>query len=80
MSLIALPAHFDGKKIQLDEPYQLKPNAKLIITILPEGIIEDEHKSWLSFSQEGISNAYGENEPEYTYNLIKEKNPTYEGR
>ena len=35
MPMIAVPAHFDGERICLDEPFELEPNAKLIVTILP---------------------------------------------
>ena len=28
-----LPAHFDGERIHLDEPFDLEPNTKLIVTI-----------------------------------------------
>jgi hypothetical protein len=31
MNTITLPAHFDGQQIQLDEPFELKPNTKLIL-------------------------------------------------
>lgn len=36
MSIVALPAHYDGERICLDEEYDLKPYSKLIVTILPE--------------------------------------------
>jgi hypothetical protein len=29
MKTVALTAHFDGEKFQLDEPCQLEPNARL---------------------------------------------------
>lgn len=45
MPIISLHAHFDGKQICLDEPFDLKPNTKLIVTILPEQDSEDEHDS-----------------------------------
>ncbi len=32
MEIVSLSAHFDGQSIQLDEPYKLEPNTKLIIT------------------------------------------------
>ncbi|GAK51981.1 hypothetical protein U14_03227 [Candidatus Moduliflexus flocculans] len=44
MSLLTLPAHFDGEKICLDEPYRLTPSAKLMVVILPEQVKE----SWPS--------------------------------
>lgn len=33
-TLTTVPAHFDGKNIKLDVPFVLKPNARLLITIL----------------------------------------------
>jgi hypothetical protein len=32
--LTTIPAHFDGKEIQLDVPMTLKPNTRLLVTIL----------------------------------------------
>jgi hypothetical protein len=80
MPIIALAAHFDGKRICLDEPFDLKPNTKLIVTILPDQTSENEHESWLLLSGEKIAEAYGEYEPDYSSNLIKEVNPDYETR
>ena len=34
--MLAVRAHFDGKQIRLDEPVKLKPDAKLLITVLNE--------------------------------------------
>ena len=44
MSLLTLPAHFDGEKICLDEPYRLRPSAKLMVVILSE----QEREPWPS--------------------------------
>ncbi len=74
MKTITLPAHFDGEKICVDEPCDLKKNTKLIVTVLPlsEDNADTEHDVWLQFSGERLANAYGENEPEYSLNLIKD--------
>lgn len=80
MPIISLHAHFDGKQICLDEPFDLKPNTKLIVTILPEQDSEDEHDSWLIMSGQKLIDAYGENEPEYSTDMLKEVNPYYETR
>jgi len=63
MKAVALAPHFDGKKVQLDEPFQLEPNARLVIVVLPS---DDQHQSWSRFSVAQLWRAYGENEPEYT--------------
>ena len=78
MSMIAVPAHFDGERICLDEPFDLLPNAKLIVTILPGQESDNEHEAWLHLSGQKLEDAYGENEPEYSSDLLKEVNPDYE--
>lgn len=80
MPMIAVPAHFDGERICLDEPFDLLPNAKLIVTILPGQESDNEHEAWLHLSGQRLEDAYGENEPEYSKDLLKEVNPDYEGR
>ena len=79
MPMIAVPAHFDGERICLDEPFDLEPNAKLIVTILPGRESDSEHTAWSRLSSQRLKDAYGENEPEYSAELLKEVNPDYEG-
>ena len=71
MPMIAVPAHFDGERICLDEPFDLEPNAKLIVTILPEQESDSEHAAWSSLSGQRLKDAYSENEPEYSAELLK---------
>lgn len=80
MSMIAVPAHFDGERICLDEPFDLEPNTKLIVTILLGQESDNEHESWLNLSSQRLEDAYGEDEPEYSSSLLKEVNSDYEGR
>jgi len=78
MEPFSIPAHFDGRQILLDEPCGLEPNAKLIVTVLPNH--DSEHESWLRLSADGLQQAYDDNEEEYSLDLIKDPNPDYEGR
>ncbi len=78
MSVITLPAHFDGERIRLDEPYELKPDTKLLVTVLPEEQEDEEREAWFRLSSQGLATAYSEEEPEYPIDLIKEPNPDYE--
>jgi predicted metal-dependent hydrolase len=89
MNIITLRAHFDGEQIVLDEPFKLrlKPNTRLIVTVLPEPESDQEieendkeRQAWLQMSMKGLENAYSEDEVEYTLDLIKESNPEYERR
>ena len=63
MKAVALTAHFDGEKVQLDEPCQLDPNARLVVVVLPP---DDERQAWSRFSAGQLAKAYDDNEPEYT--------------
>ena len=73
-----LPAHFDGTQILLDEPFELKPNTKLLVTVLEETDAETE--AWQAFSLSNLEAAYSDQEPEYPLAAIKSPNPEYEGR
>ncbi len=63
MKPIALSAHYDGEKIELDEPYPLTENAHLVVVVLPQ---DDERQDWLRLSAQQLARAYGSNEPDYT--------------
>ncbi len=75
-SLITLPAHFNGKTIVLDTPFNLKPDDQLLVTILGSENSE-ERKDWITSSLSYLNNAYGKDEPDYSPSLIKEPNPEY---
>ncbi len=79
MDTITLRAHFDGERILLDEAFEMEPNTKLIVTVLPKQT-DEEREAWLRLSKNRLKDAYRDDEAEYSLNLIKEPNPTYEGR
>jgi hypothetical protein len=63
MTTVALSAHFDGEKIQLDEPYKLPENSRLVVVVLPT---DDERQEWAGLAAQQLARAYGDAEPEYT--------------
>lgn len=75
--LITLPAHFDGKSIILDAPFELQPHDKLLVTILKSESDSDERKDWIDSSLSQLNRAYTDDEPEYSVSMIKEPNPEY---
>ena len=77
MEPVSIPAHFDGQQILLDEPYEIEPNSKLIVIVLPDH--DSEHDSWVRLSAESLPQAYGDDEEEYSLDLIRDPNPDYEG-
>jgi hypothetical protein len=79
MESIVLRAHFDGKQILLDDQVELEPDTELMVTVLPKSE-NGERSDWERLSVESLAHAYGDDEPEYSLDLIKEPNPEYEGR
>ena len=76
MENITFQAHYDGKQILLDEPVELQPDAKLLVTVIQPS--DSEGMAWQNFSVENLAGAYGDDEPEYPLSLIKEWNSAYE--
>jgi hypothetical protein len=72
-----IPAHFDGEHILLDEPVELEPHTKLLITVLSKDIERDE---WVELAIKGLQAAYDKGEEDYSLDLIREPNPEYESR
>ena len=47
MPTVTLQAHYDGRQIVLDEPYELPANAPLMVTVLPSSSDTDSEEAWL---------------------------------
>ncbi len=73
MSLV-VEVVFDGDVFRPVKPVNLKPNTRMEITIT------DEREDWLDFSAAQFENGFGDDEPEYSLDSVKEINPEYEGR
>ncbi len=76
METVTLRAHFDGTAILLDEPFELERNTELIVTVVPRAS-DEERDAWTRLALESLARAYGDDEPEYSLDLIKERNPNY---
>ena len=74
---ISIPAHFDGERILLDEPVQLEPNARLVVTVLPND--DADREAWLRLSATQFNAAYNGDSDDYPLDAIREVNPDYEG-
>ncbi len=79
MPSITLRAHFNGSQVVLDEPVSLKPNTKLLVTVLSNGT-DSEADEWNEFSAQHFNSAFDEDEPEYTLDDLIEVNPDYDRR
>ncbi|MEQ1909188.1 MAG: hypothetical protein ABMA15_10220 [Vicinamibacterales bacterium] len=64
MPTVSLRAHYDGERIQLDEPFDLPSDVPLLVTVLvPEP--DKEREAWIAAGREALARAYGDAEPEY---------------
>ena len=71
MRTVTLTAHFDGERIQLDEPFVLPADARLLVTILPEPVADIERQDWYALSKVGLARAYSDDEPDYPASLVR---------
>jgi hypothetical protein len=64
MPTVSLRAHYDGERIQLDEPFDLPPDVPLLVTVLvPEA--DNDREAWIATGRQALAGAYGDDEPEY---------------
>lgn len=66
----------DERHLRLKDPLLIPPGSTVMISIeSSETIAEDQE--WYSFSLENLEIAYGDEEPDYTLDRVKEFNPEY---
>jgi hypothetical protein len=57
-----IKAHFDGEHVVLDEPFNLQPNAPLLVTVFGP---DAERAQWTALGVQNMARAYGPDEPDY---------------
>nr|VFK51687.1 MAG: hypothetical protein BECKTC1821D_GA0114238_11376 [Candidatus Kentron sp. TC] len=67
----------DDRHIELSAPLGLSPGSNVVVSIPEPSAGDSERESWLNSSLAGLSAAYGESEPEYGSDLIRDINPEY---
>lgn len=71
MPAVTLKAHFNGKQIVLDEPFDLPPDSQLMVTVLAKAE-SSENAQWQDLAARGLARAYGDDEPDYSAADIKQ--------
>jgi hypothetical protein len=67
----------DSTHLELSKPIQL-PRGETVLVSLTEGAEESrERQEWLAASADGLQSAYGDSEPEYTIEMVRESNTEY---
>ncbi len=67
----------DSNHLELMQPIQLSPGSNVMILIVQPELLH-ENQAWYQLSTQGLANAYGDNEPEYSTDLITNRNQDYE--
>lgn len=64
MPMKSICAHFDGHQVCLDEEVDLRPQARLLVTILEDH--DPERSDFLALASAAFADSYGDDEVEYT--------------
>ena len=62
------------------DPIDFPEGTQVVVAPLPPNSVRENREDWLNLSQQGLEQAYGDEEPEYSLLLVKEANPEYERR
>jgi len=60
----SIPAHYDGSQVLLDEAVELRPDTRLIVTVLPD--LDSDRDDFIRMSTTALNEAYSDDEVEYT--------------
>lgn len=70
MSAAVIKAHWDGEHVVLDDPADIPPNARLIVTVLSADAVQASD-DWALAARLGIARAYSASEPDYSSSDVK---------
>jgi hypothetical protein len=65
----------DGTHLRLLQPIQLPRQTRVVIAVMQPD--DDERETWLQASLGQLGRAYGEQEPEYSRELVTQPNPEF---
>lgn len=66
----------DAQHLQLNQPISIPVGSTVVVTIASRE--ESEMQAWSALSAQGLTAAYGDDEPDYSVRLIREPNPDYQ--
>lgn len=69
MPQMSIPAHYDGTQVLLDQDVVLRPNTRLIVTVLEDQ--DEEREEFLRLAGSGLAAACENDEVEYTLADLK---------
>ncbi len=68
----------DPTHLELLEPIEAPLGRKVVVSVRDIGE-NDERELWMTVSERGLLSAYGESEPEYSVDMVREPNPEFAG-
>jgi hypothetical protein len=68
----------DSRHLKLKKPIKIAPGSTVMITIEEPADAIAEDQEWHLLSSQGLEEAYGEAEPDYSLDRIKIPNPEYQ--
>jgi hypothetical protein len=67
---MSIPAHYDGVRVCLDEEVSLRPNVRLIVTVLEDS--DAEREDFLRLAANRLAAAYADDEVEYSVTDLRQ--------
>jgi hypothetical protein len=67
----------DATHLELARPIEAPPGDKLVVSLTESGDADAERTGWLAAAARSLSAAYGDSEPEYGVDMVREPNPEY---
>ncbi len=68
----------DPTHLELSEPVDLPRGSKLVVSVVEADDGAEDRQQWLAASAVTLQAAYSDSEPDYSLDLLKERNPEYE--
>lgn len=65
----------DGSHLKLLQRINVPAGSRVMVSVAPIDDAADENEGWPRIAVEGLAAAYGEAEPEYSVQLIRQHNP-----
>lgn len=69
----------DSTHLELAKPIDAPSGGNALVSLAVPGETDDERADWLKASEPGLAADYGNSEPEYSVDMVKEPNPDFEG-
>ena len=67
----------DSTHLELLKPLAVRQGLIVLVSVTEAGEENAERRQWLAASSSSLKMAYGDSEPDYSVNMVRENNPNY---